>query len=395
MRAGPRSDGEGMPGADTIVRIAVRRVRAGAGLCLLALALAAAGCGTGPTAKDTRGGLAGRMSPVCAHTLARIDSSSAARIAALAGLVRAHDAAETNRRRIRPSLLREEALVTAARSALARVRAPFDRFLQAHPEHTLAHRDFLTYQALKLPFDASVRSFDHAVDTANATVRLYNRAIAAANAANRAANRLIAAEDTAGKRSEATENHCLERITDWPVAVTRIEQRLAPAARGAGKVDASVSCDSPGDWAKSGDREPGYEREGYVLNGQSIIHLSPTTCSALARLVSHPAQLACAAATLHHPLCPPGLAAEAIAVVTLAHEEQHIDGITDEAKAQCYALQRADIVGRRLGLPARVAARIATFTKQSITQPPEYRSRECRRGGALDLRLAAGWPEGV
>jgi len=84
-----------------------------------------------------------------------------------------------------------------------------------------------------------------------------------------------------------------------------------------------------------------------------------------------------------------------VAVVTLAHEEQHIDGITDEAKAQCYALQRADVVGRRLGLPAHVAARIATFTKQSITQPPEYRSRECRRGGALDLRLPAGWPVGV
>jgi hypothetical protein len=385
-----------MPGADTIVRVAVRRVRAGAGLCLLATALAAAGCGTGgPAAKDTRGGLAGRMSPACADTLAHVESSSAARIASLAGLVRAHDDAEATRRRIRPALLREQALAVAARKALARVRSPFDRFLETHPEHTLAHRDYVTYQALKLPVDASIRSFDHAVDTANATVGRYNRAIGAANAANRAANRLIAAEDAAGKRSEATETRCLGHIADWALAVARIERRLAPAARSAGKVDASVSCDSPGDWAKSGDREPGYEREGYVLNGQSIIHLSPTTCAALARLVSHPTRLACVAATVHHPLCPPGLESEAIGVVTLAHEEQHVDGITDEAKAQCYALQRADVVGRRLGLPARVAARIATFTKQSITQPPEYRSSECRRGGALDLHLPAGWPVGV
>jgi hypothetical protein len=384
-----------MPGADTIVRIAVRRVRAGAGLCLLAMALIAAGCGTGSAAKDTRGGLAGRMSGTCARALARTDGSSAARIASLAGLAAAHDRAEATRRRIRPALLREQALVDDARAALARVRAPFDRFLKAHPEHTLAHRDYLIYKALKLPVDAGIRSFDRAVDAANATVGRYNHAIADANAANRSANRLIAAEDAAGKHSEATETRCLAHITDWSLAVARIETRLAPAARSAGKLDVSVSCDSPADWATSGDREPGYEREGYVLNGQSIIHLSPTTCSALARLVSHPAQLACVAATAHHPLCPPSLESEAIAVVTLAHEEQHVDGIADEAKAQCYALQRADVVARRLGLPARVAERIATFTKQSITQPPEYRSSECRRGGALDLHLPAGWPAGV
>ena len=167
-----------MPGTDTIVRVAVRRVRAGAGLCLLATALVAAGCGTGPAPKDTRGGLAGRMSATCARMLARTDNSSAARIASLAGLVRAHDRAEATRRGMRPTLLREQALVEGARSALARVRGPFDRFLKAHPEHTLAHRDYFTYQALKLPVDASIRSFDRAVDTANATVGRYNRAIA-------------------------------------------------------------------------------------------------------------------------------------------------------------------------------------------------------------------------
>jgi hypothetical protein len=384
-----------MRGADTIVLVAVRRVRAGAGLCLLAVALVAAGCGSGPAAKDTRGGLAGRMTAACARTLARLDSSSAARIASLDGLVRTHDRAEATRGRIRPVLVREQALVGAARKVLAHAREPFDAFLKAHPEHTLAHSDYVEYQALKQPVDAGIRSFDRAVDTANATVGRYNRAIAAANAANRTASRLIAAEDSAGRHSEATETRCLGRITDWGLAVARIEGRLAPAARSAGKVDVSVSCDSPGDWAKSIDRQPGYELEGYVLNGQSIIHLSPTTCAALARLVSHPARLGCAASTVRHPLCPPGLESEAIAVVSLAHEEQHVDGISDEAKAQCYALQRADIVGRRLGLPARVAARVASFTKQSITQPPEYRSSECRRGGALDLHLPAGWPAGL
>ena len=384
-----------MPGAETIVRVR-GRARCVAGLCLLATALAAAGCGTGaPAAKDTRGGLAGRMTPACARALGHIQATSAARIGALRRLVRARERAESARRAIRPTLQRQQALIATDRQALARVRSPLERFLAAHPEHTLAHRDYVTYRTLERPYDASVAGYDRAVSAANATVERYNREIVAATAAGRAANRLIAAEDAAGRRAEATETACLARVADWSLAVRRIEGRLAPAARSAGKVDPSISCDSPGDWARSGEREPGYERAGYVLNGQSAIHLSPTTCSALARLVSHPARLACVASTLHHPLCPPGLETEAIAVVTLAHEEQHVDGIADEAKAQCYALQRADEVGRRLGLPARVAARLATFTKQSITQPPEYRSSDCRRGGALDLRLPAGWPAGV
>jgi hypothetical protein len=190
------------------------------------------------------------------------------------------------------------------------------------------------------------------------------------------------------------EGQCLLQITDWKLAVARIQHRLVPAARRAGARAATVSCDSPHAWTESKASLPGYERAGFV-RGDSVIHLSPRTCSALARLVSHPTRLACVAARRPVALCPPSLETEALAVVTLAHEQQHVDGVANEAKAECYALQRASLTARQLGLRPRVAARIASFTSRNITQPPAYRSADCRRGGRLDLKLAAGWPAGL
>jgi hypothetical protein len=192
--------------------------------------------------------------------------------------------------------------------------------------------------------------------------------------------------------AEGTEAHCLERITDWSVAVAHLQKRLALAARSAGRTAPTVSCDSPAAWAGEVERVPGYEVAGFVAITTTVIHLSPTTCLDLARLVGGPRRLSCGVSSQAVRRCPPSLTAEAFAVVVLAHEEQHVDGETNEALAQCYAYQRAQAVARQLGVPRRTAARTAAFAKQAITQPFVYSSSECGRGGSFDLRLPGPWP---
>jgi hypothetical protein len=85
-------------------------------------------------------------------------------------------------------------------------------------------------------------------------------------------------------------------------------------------------------------------------------------------------------------LCTPSRGEAAVALTTLAHEAQHVGGVGDEAEAECYAIQTVDTVARALGLPAKTAAALGQFTRRRVSLPPAYRSDECRRGGALDLR---------
>jgi hypothetical protein len=192
--------------------------------------------------------------------------------------------------------------------------------------------------------------------------------------------------------AEATEMRCLERITDWSVAVARLQKRLALAARSAGKTDPTVACDAPVVWAGEVERDSGFEVEGFVEEATTVIHLSPPTCLDLARLVRRPRRLLCAVSSKLLLPCPPSLTAQAIAVVILAHEQQHVDGETNEALAECYAFQRAQAVGRQFGVPRRAAARIAALAKQAMTQPFVYTSSECRRNGSFDLHLPGPWP---
>jgi hypothetical protein len=188
--------------------------------------------------------------------------------------------------------------------------------------------------------------------------------------------------------AEATEVRCLEQITDWSLAVAQLEKRLALAAKSAGKTTPTVSCDAPEVWVRE---VAGVDIAGFVAEATTDIRISPWACLDLARLVGHPGRLSCLSLKLARR-CPASLALEAIAVVVLAHEQQHVDGESNEALAQCYAYQRAQAVARQLGVPRRAAARLAAFVKQAITQPFVYSSIECRRGGSFDLRLPGPWP---
>jgi hypothetical protein len=108
-------------------------------------------------------------------------------------------------------------------------------------------------------------------------------------------------------------------------------------------------------------------------------NLSPEVCSSLRSLV------------YGHVLPPSPLARlrAAQAIVTLAHEPQHSKGIAVEAQAECYAIQLARQTAVELGAtPQEGASLQALYWSRYGDELPEYRSPECRDGGAYDLHPA-------
>lgn len=83
------------------------------------------------------------------------------------------------------------------------------------------------------------------------------------------------------------------------------------------------------------------------------------------------------------------------ALHVLAHESSHLAGVRSEAEADCYGLQRTAVVAESLGADADEARRLAyiALEERRLTAPADYRSSECRNGGALDLDPTSDrWP---
>jgi len=74
------------------------------------------------------------------------------------------------------------------------------------------------------------------------------------------------------------------------------------------------------------------------------------------------------------------------ALVTLTHESMHMRGWTDEAIAQCYAVQEVAYTVEQLGGSRQEAAAVASYmlSLQSF-MPTDYQSSECAAGRSLDL----------
>lgn len=83
------------------------------------------------------------------------------------------------------------------------------------------------------------------------------------------------------------------------------------------------------------------------------------------------------------------------AVHLLAHESWHLRGVSDEAVAECYALQTTALAAERLGAAPAVARAVAVWNlvHAYATLPDRYRTATCANGGPLDLRPADDvWP---
>ena len=83
------------------------------------------------------------------------------------------------------------------------------------------------------------------------------------------------------------------------------------------------------------------------------------------------------------------------ALHVLAHESSHLAGVRDEAAADCFGLQRTAVAAEDLGADPAEAERLAriALAERALTAPTDYRSAECRDGGALDLDPGSSvWP---
>lgn len=86
---------------------------------------------------------------------------------------------------------------------------------------------------------------------------------------------------------------------------------------------------------------------------------------------------------------------EAVAVHVLTHEAMHVAGERSEAVTECRALQQDARTVALLGGTVEQGTALARRMVDEVypTMPDEYRSSECREGGALDLSPADGtWP---
>ncbi len=85
---------------------------------------------------------------------------------------------------------------------------------------------------------------------------------------------------------------------------------------------------------------------------------------------------------------------QVVAVHVLSHEARHMAGITDEAIAECGAMQRDARTAQLLGADPTQAQRLARQYWLTVypRMADDYRSSQCQPGGSLDERLpAAPW----
>lgn len=155
-----------------------------------------------------------------------------------------------------------------------------------------------------------------------------------------------------------------------------VESRLGAVASTIAGRDVEVHC--PSALEELVDISPNRGSVHFGADGQpgNYMELNAETCSALTN-VAHGVDARVSKA-LH----------------VLAHESWHLAGIQDEAKADCYGFQRVEFAALQLGAAptdAQALARRAYVDRQE-TAPTEYRTYECRDGGALDLSPSPNWP---
>jgi hypothetical protein len=156
----------------------------------------------------------------------------------------------------------------------------------------------------------------------------------------------------------------------------RLETRLSAVATTLVGAPSVVHCQTAGGEMVDLGPELGFVRwgPGGVPEHQTLIKRAP--CKQLA-------------AYLHGDQAHPS-EDEVVAVHVLSHESRHMAGITDEALADCSAMQRDAWTARLLGASPEEASRLALFYwRVDYPRMPEaYVSSDCGPGKSLDEHLA-------
>jgi hypothetical protein len=174
------------------------------------------------------------------------------------------------------------------------------------------------------------------------------------------------------------------------------ERRLQPIASEIAGRPVTVDCQSF--WGALVDVQ---SREGEVhfdATGapESRIFLTRSTCKRLRAFAGHRhhRELECLATVdwasrdplpFHGP-CYAAVADTVYAVLVLAHESYHTRGLTDEAAANCYAIQAMAWAALELGASPEEGELLARAMEAlEPKQGSPYGTTECRAGRALDL----------
>jgi hypothetical protein len=167
-------------------------------------------------------------------------------------------------------------------------------------------------------------------------------------------------------------------------AATAQEAFLGTVASEIAGRSVSVRCADLGDGAAE---EPG-GRVGFVgTKPLDYAELRPDVCRRLLVLQRTPSPPQTCSYGMTDPVCGRWVDDAAEALTVLAHESYHLHGVRDEAATECYAHQWVRDVAMEFRVSARVADALAdyAYTVQYPRMPDDYRSAECRAGGALDL----------
>ena len=181
-------------------------------------------------------------------------------------------------------------------------------------------------------------------------------------------------------RGEPVYSACLRR-TSRPTNASAVDTTYTRAAtRVIGKKALAV-CWNRADWRtidavirKAGGAGTA-SALGFVWRGQIVMNFRDDVCG----------ELDVIAYLRKRPLAR----APADAVVTLTHEAIHVDGVKNEAKTECFALQLMRFTSTHLGTTMRYGRRLAKilwrgYAGSAVTNPAYY-TPNCYDGGPLDL----------
>ena len=166
-----------------------------------------------------------------------------------------------------------------------------------------------------------------------------------------------------------------------PSAQRRVEEhRLARVATQLAGASVTVHCQTTTGAFVDAGSELGFVRYGQDGIPEHATSLKRDPCRALQSYTS---------SDKRHPSRD-----EMVAVHVLTHESMHMRGETDEAVAECEAVQRDALTAELLGASPDAARALAARYWLTIypLMPDAYRTRDCRAGGSLDEHLAtAPW----
>ena len=288
----------------------------------------------------------------------------------------------------------------ASRRELAAARAALEEFDAAHPERALPPRLYARWQELLARYDEELaiyqplnETYRQALGRHNRLANAHNRRVDDVNRIVRRLNRLGRRHATLLRRYRRDVRRCLAANAETVAAqgdhVRALEERLGELATELTGRTAGARC-SLTRWSRK------ETISGYVRGDSPVMHLSPSVCLALYRLVvlEEEPDLACVRRSRKTGMRSCSIAAEetVFSVATVAHEAEHIRGIENEARAECFGLQQVPGAARALGLDPG-GRMLAWYAWQFSQSPRSYRSRECRPRGELDRSPETrSWP---